>query len=338
MTSRAAADVPSAGTGSTPDQAWPWPSWARSPAPAAPVVPAATVPIETSPAADKAPMPPPRRAAPGPAPLSLATAGATLRATPATAPAVTEASPFVVDTQPNPPIRRAAGQRIGLGVVPILAGVLLLLLALILGLKLAQRPAGQDVLGAIGRPGSGVGLVGAPSTVAPNDELVMPALTRSALTQAILLDERLAAASAALQGAIAAARFDAVEVARILRLISADSVYGSSLASIVIGWRRPRRSDRTFMRSTRRFTRAADALVPSVQLESDYRQAVRPWSPCSRRRARRRRCPGVLARVHRGPSDGSPDAGAAGSPGPLVAPQVRPRRRAATELTGHASL
>ncbi len=73
-----------------------------------------------------------------------------------------------------------------------------------------------------------------PSDVGPSGD--MPAVVRSALTQAVTLNERLGDAAHGLQTAATTTPFDASEVAQILRDISADSVYGEDLADRVAGW------------------------------------------------------------------------------------------------------
>ena len=150
----------------------------------------------------------------------------------------------------------------------------------------------------------------------------MPALNRSALTQAILVDERLAAASAALRAELAAARFDAVDVARILRRISADSVYGSGLASIVSGWA-PAAQVGSNLQALYASVHemAADALVPSVQLESEYRQAAKTMVALLAAAKPADDDARAFALAYAGGlPDASADAGPAGSPGASAAP------------------
>jgi hypothetical protein len=67
-------------------------------------------------------------------------------------------------------------------------------------------------------------------------ETGMPPLARSALLQAITVNEELAGASGALRAALATSPFDASGVAEVLRSISADAVYGADLADRVSGW------------------------------------------------------------------------------------------------------
>ena len=101
----------------------------------------------------------------------------------------------------------------------------------------------------------------------------MPAITRSALSQAITVDDRLAAAAGALRTAANTAPFDASDVAQVLRAISADSVYAQELADRVSAW-----PDSASVGAdlaglyTSIHERAADALVASVRNDAAYRE------------------------------------------------------------------
>ena len=114
----------------------------------------------------------------------------------------------------------------------------------------------------------------APSTVGGSGD--MPALTRSALAQAITVDERLGDAARELRAAGAARAFDASDVAQVLRTISADSVYGQQLADRLAAW-----SDSATVGGdletlyTSIHDRAAEALVASVRNEAAYRENAR---------------------------------------------------------------
>jgi hypothetical protein len=104
----------------------------------------------------------------------------------------------------------------------------------------------------------------------------MPALNRSALVQAVLLNQRLAAARTDLQAALKASPFDSAGVADTLRDISANAVYGQEVASLVSTWGpgKPVGSDLGDLYD--RIHRAAsDALIPSVRLETAYRQSAK---------------------------------------------------------------
>lgn len=64
----------------------------------------------------------------------------------------------------------------------------------------------------------------------------MPSISSSALVQAASVNDRLHAAEASLRSALATSRFDASDVAQILRTISADTVYGQQLAGKIAAW------------------------------------------------------------------------------------------------------
>jgi len=114
---------------------------------------------------------------------------------------------------------------------------------------LPSAPAGSAGAPSAAPVGGGSGGTSSPSavpstaspavTTAPTpqpDPDAMPPLARSALAQAITVDERLASSSDTLRAALAATPFDASDVAEILRTVSADSVYGQQLADRVSGW------------------------------------------------------------------------------------------------------
>ncbi|MBA2718790.1 MAG: hypothetical protein H0U52_06050 [Chloroflexi bacterium] len=64
----------------------------------------------------------------------------------------------------------------------------------------------------------------------------VPPFARASLVQTVGTNDRLTAAKAGLASALAATTFDASEVARILRSISADSIQGEHLATRLSGW------------------------------------------------------------------------------------------------------
>lgn len=104
----------------------------------------------------------------------------------------------------------------------------------------------------------------------------MPAFSRSALVQAILLDQRLTVDRAALRTALAASPFDASAVAAILRSISADCVNGLQWAPIIASWQ-PSEQLGADLRDAYDaiHQEASDALAQSVQLTSAYRQSAK---------------------------------------------------------------
>ena len=64
----------------------------------------------------------------------------------------------------------------------------------------------------------------------------VPALTRSALGQAVAVNERLATSAAAFAAALAAPTFDTFVASQILRATSADAVYGLQLTRHISAW------------------------------------------------------------------------------------------------------
>jgi hypothetical protein len=153
------------------------------------------------------------------------------------------------------------------------------------------RATAATVGGGGGGPASSAataaGGTSAPSSTAPGPSLEptptppaatdsMPSLARSALGQAITVDERMVAAGDSLRTILAASPFSASDVAQILRTISADAVYGEQLADRVTGW--PGSVDvgadlGTLYGSLH--DSAATALIASVRNESGYREAAR---------------------------------------------------------------
>lgn len=73
------------------------------------------------------------------------------------------------------------------------------------------------------------------ATGGPND---MPAISRSALAQALMVNGRLSAGAATLRSLLdaSASKFDAPTVAQTLRAMSADSVFGQQLAGRIDDW------------------------------------------------------------------------------------------------------
>jgi len=104
----------------------------------------------------------------------------------------------------------------------------------------------------------------------------MPAIARSALTQAVTVNDHFAAASASLSAALAAPSFDPSDVAQILRAISAESVYGEQLAAKVSSW-----SDSAALGQRLNglygaiHDTAGEGLLASVRNEAAYRQSAK---------------------------------------------------------------
>src|SRR4051812_7149175 len=152
-----------------------------------------------------------------------------------------------------------------------------------------SAPAGSAGAPSAAPVGGGSGGTSSPSavpstaspavTTAPTpqpDPDAMPPLARSALAQAITVDERLASSSDTLRAALAATPFDASDVAEILRTVSADSVYGQQLADRVSGW--PGSADLGGSLATLYGSvhdAATTALMASVRNEAAYRESAR---------------------------------------------------------------
>jgi len=104
----------------------------------------------------------------------------------------------------------------------------------------------------------------------------MPAIARSALTQAVTVNDHFAAASASLSAALAAPSFDPSDVAQILRAISAESVYGEQLAAKVSSW-----TDSAALGQRLNglygaiHDTAGEGLLASVRNEAAYRQSAK---------------------------------------------------------------
>jgi hypothetical protein len=111
------------------------------------------------------------------------------------------------------------------------------------------------------------------ATPAPDS---MPSLTRSALTQAITVDDRLAAARSSLEAALAATPFSASDVAQILRSVSADAVYAGQLAERISTWPDSAAIGQDLGAAYGAIhDSAAATLVASVRNEASYRAGAR---------------------------------------------------------------
>jgi hypothetical protein len=103
----------------------------------------------------------------------------------------------------------------------------------------------------------------------------VPAITRSALTQAAAVDERLATSASALAAALAADSFDTFAVSQVLRATSADAVMGLQLTPHVAAW-----SGGTALAGELRSfylaiqESAAEGLSASIRNEKAYRAAA----------------------------------------------------------------
>ena len=112
-------------------------------------------------------------------------------------------------------------------------------------------------------------------TSTPSIDSSIPPLARSALTQAVATNDRLATAKSGLRAALAAPAFDASSVAQVLRGVSADSLYGEQLAGYVATWSGSGDVATTlssFYTTTHEI--AANGLLASVRNPSAYRAAA----------------------------------------------------------------
>ena len=104
----------------------------------------------------------------------------------------------------------------------------------------------------------------------------MPPASRSALTQAVTLNDHFSASSTELTGALAASSFDPSDVAQILRSISAESVYGEQLAQKVASWSGAADVGGRLNAAYGTIHDAAgEALLASVRNEAAYRGAAK---------------------------------------------------------------
>jgi hypothetical protein len=103
----------------------------------------------------------------------------------------------------------------------------------------------------------------------------IPPISRSALSQALSVNGRLAAGAAALRAALNARDFDASTVAETLRSLSGDSVFGQQLAGRLAYWPDATTVGRTLDRLYDAVHQTAtDWLVASVRDEAAYRAAA----------------------------------------------------------------
>jgi hypothetical protein len=103
----------------------------------------------------------------------------------------------------------------------------------------------------------------------------VPALSRSALGQAVALDGRIRASGDELTAALAAKRFDAPAVSQVLRTLSSDAVVGLGLTPHIGAWSGGTTAamDLTTLYTSVKAT-AAEGLAASVRNEKAYRTAA----------------------------------------------------------------
>ena len=158
---------------------------------------------------------------------------------------------------------------------------------IVFGLSHAAAPAPAAIAGDPGGPATGSNGAAAgptvtlpPATATPiptasPDSITIPPLARSALIQAVAMNDRLASERSGLRTALAAPVFDASAVAQILRGVSADSLYGEQLAGYVQAWPGAgavATTLSTFYATTHES--AASGLLASVRNASAYRAAA----------------------------------------------------------------
>jgi hypothetical protein len=103
----------------------------------------------------------------------------------------------------------------------------------------------------------------------------IPPISRSALSQALSVNGRLAAGAAALRAALAAHEFDASTVAETLRSLSGDSVFGQQLAGRLAYWPDATTVGRNLDRLYDAVHQTAtDWLVASIRDEAAYHAAA----------------------------------------------------------------
>lgn len=131
-----------------------------------------------------------------------------------------------------------------------------------------SRPAATAAAGPTAGGGAGTGATAAGAGG-------VPAIARSAIGQAVALDERLATSATALAAAVGAQSFDPVEVAAILRSLSGDAVFGLQLVNHIGSWDGGVQLDAdltgfyTAIQQT-----AAEGMSASIRNEAAYRAAA----------------------------------------------------------------
>jgi hypothetical protein len=122
---------------------------------------------------------------------------------------------------------------------------------------------------AIPRTGGSGGSTGAGASV------TIPAISSSALSQALVLDVRLSQSTADLEAAAAAPKVDVLVVAQLLRKASADSVIGLQLAQNLRVWSGGSAvADRLTTFYTELRTTADEGLGASIRDQAAYREAA----------------------------------------------------------------
>jgi len=112
------------------------------------------------------------------------------------------------------------------------------------------------------------------ATAGNGSNSTVPALSRSALAQAVAVDERLAASRDGLAAALAAPKFDTFGVSQLLRATSAEAVVGLQLSAYIGAWSggKALSGELTSFHTTVQQT-AAEGLSASIRNEKAYRAA-----------------------------------------------------------------
>jgi predicted RNA-binding Zn-ribbon protein involved in translation (DUF1610 family) len=147
------------------------------------------------------------------------------------------------------------------------------------GRSIAAGPAAAAVVPSVapGPAGGGVAASAKPTPTPSSSASIgqVPAISRSALFQALSVNKRLRAGAAALQASLDARAFDASMVAATLRSISGDSVFGQQLAGRLSAWpaAAPLGDDLTTFYDAVHQS-AIEGLVATIRNESAYRSAA----------------------------------------------------------------
>jgi hypothetical protein len=152
---------------------------------------------------------------------------------------------------------------------------------LLIGLAQTAAAAPAGAAGAssaliIGATGSKAPATTAPAVTSPpaTTGTGVPPVARAALGQVVGLNARLVTAQAALRDALSTRMFDASDVAATLRTVSADSLFGSQLATHVSSWSASPIGPELAAFYAEIHDTASAGLVASVQNQGAYRTAA----------------------------------------------------------------
>src|SRR4051794_13891821 len=140
----------------------------------------------------------------------------------------------------------------------------------------AGRPLPDPAVGPVASVSPSVAPSIAPTAVPTSTPDAIPPVTRSALVQVMATNDRLRTAAETLRSELGSSAFDASEVAQVLRLVSADSVFGSQIAGRVTEWPGTAEAGTALAGFYASVHETADGgLVASVRNEAAYRSAAR---------------------------------------------------------------